>query len=72
MNNQTIDTTLKKLIQHLDLTFISYVGYPADETIPYPEEFARGYHTCIEDLINEIKRIGLATTVPSHQEIGES
>lgn len=53
---------IQQLIQRLDLNFIGYVGYPPDEKIPYPEEFARGYHQCIEDLINEVEKNRLTTT----------
>jgi hypothetical protein len=72
MINPTTDEVVKRLIQRLDVNFLSYAGYPPDETVPYPEEFARGYHKCIEDLINEAQRIGFATAVSSDTTPGES
>jgi len=64
MNNELTSTVFKHLIQCLDINFISYVGSaPSKETL-CPEEFARGYHKCIEDLINEAKQIGFTTTAP--------
>jgi len=48
---------LKRLIQKVNLTYISYVGYPADQEVPYPETFLEGYHKCIEDLTHEAERI---------------
>lgn len=49
---------IKKILQRLDLNFLSYVGYPPDNEVPYPEEFLEGYHKCIEDFIHETERLG--------------
>jgi hypothetical protein len=70
MTNPTTDEAIKRLIQRLDVNFLAYAGYPPDETVPYPEEFARGYHKCIEDLIHEAQRIGFSTTVSSNATAG--
>ena len=53
----TATDVLKRLIQKVNLTYISYVGYPADQEVPYPETFLEGYHKCIEDLTHEAERI---------------
>jgi len=58
MNDLTNYELLKKILQRLDLTFLSYVGYPPDDEVPYPEEFLEGYHKCIEDFIREFQRLG--------------
>jgi len=58
MNDLTNYELLKKILQRLDLTFLSYVGYPPDDEVPYPEEFLEGYHKCIEDFIHEFQRLG--------------
>lgn len=48
---------LKRLIQKINFSYISYVGYPADEEVPYPETFLEGYHKCIEDFTHEAERL---------------
>lgn len=72
MTNPTTDEVLKRLIQRLDVNFLVYAGYPPDDSVPCPEEFARGYHKCIEDLINEAQRIGFTAAISSNAEVGES
>lgn len=49
---------LKRILQRMDLNYISYVGYPADEEVPYPEGFLEGYHQCIEHLVSELTKLG--------------
>lgn len=58
MDDLTNYELLKKILQKLDLTFLSYIGYPPDNEVPYPEEFLEGYHKCIEDFICEFQRLG--------------
>jgi len=58
MDDLTTIQVLKKITQTLDLNFLSYVGYPPDDEVPYPEEFLQGYHKCIEDFIREFQRLG--------------
>lgn len=53
----TATEVLKRLIQKINLSYISYVGYPADQEVPYPEAFLEGYHKCIEDFTHEAERI---------------
>ena len=70
MNDLTTHELLKKTLRRLDLNFISHVGYPADEQVPYPEGFLEGYHKCIEDFINETKRLGFDLNVQRNQTVG--
>lgn len=63
MNDQPIFVLLKRLTQKLDLNFISYVGYPPDQEVPYPEGFLEGYHKCLQDFLNETQRLGFNPTV---------
>jgi hypothetical protein len=53
--------TLKRLLQKINLAYLSYVGYPADQEVPYPESFLEGYHKCIEDITSEADN---STTYP--------
>ena len=53
----TTTDILKRLIQKVNLAYISYVGYPADQEVPYPETFLEGYHKCIEDLTHEAEKL---------------
>jgi hypothetical protein len=59
MADQFTYELFKKVIQLLDFNYLSYVGYPPDEAAPYPEEFARGYHKCIEDILHETERLNI-------------
>lgn len=63
MNELTTEQVLKRITQTLDLNFLSYVGYPPDDKVPYTEEFLQGYHKCIEDFINETQRLGFDSRV---------
>jgi hypothetical protein len=66
MNKDPTQFLFKRLLKKLDLNFISYIGYPPDETVPYPDGFMEGYHKCIEDLIHEAKGLGLDPAVQCH------
>jgi len=57
--------TLKRLLQKINLAYLSHVGYPPDQEVPYPESFLEGYHKCIEDITKEAERLGVnSTTYP--------
>jgi hypothetical protein len=71
MNEPTTEQVLKRITQTLDLNFLSYVGYPPDDEVPYPEEFLHGYHKCIEDFINETQRLGFNSRVQRDKKTGE-
>jgi hypothetical protein len=72
MENEASQELLKRILSKLDLNFLSYVGYPPDDNVPYPESFLEGYHKCIEDFIHETERLGFNTRVQSNHEVGES
>jgi hypothetical protein len=72
MNDLTTHELLKRVTQTLDLNFLSYVGYPPDDEVPYPEGFLEGYHKCIEDFLNEIQRLGFDTRVQRNKTPRES
>lgn len=72
MADQHASEVIKRLLGRLDLNYLSYVGYPADEDVPYPEGFLEGYHKCIDDLTNEIKRLGFDLRLQCNQEAGKS
>jgi hypothetical protein len=71
MDKKEVEVLLKRVLRFLDLSLLSYIGYPPDEDVPNPEDFIEGYGKCIEDFIHETKRFGFDLRVQLNQEAGE-
>lgn len=67
-----VEAMLKHVLRYMDLSLLSYIGYPPDAEVPNPEDFIEGYGKCIEDFIHETQRFGFNLRVQLDQKAGES
>jgi len=72
MDKEEVEAMLKHVLRYMDLSLLSYIGYPPDAEVPNPEDFIEGYGKCIEDFIHETQRFGFDLRVQLDQKAGES